>query len=670
MSGIASGPLSLRLFGRPQILLANNVGPLGLRARGIISYLALSKAGRASRERLMGLFWPDRDEPQARASLRQCLVELRGCVGLALVADREWVTFDLARVTGDWRTLEKALASEGTNGLRAALAAIGDDRLIDELEFGESFDSWLRGCRADLDSRLATAVVDRVEAARHTGDVRGALMLADVWLRREPRDEAVAAAAIAAEMQRQAPAAARKRFREFEAMLKRDGDGPPGLALREALAALPIDPSVQVASNAVTLATKKEMELPSKPSIALLPFADVSGAGTNDDFADGMVEEISTVLARFSNLFVIAGQSSLSYRASGKSAQQIARELGVRYLLEGSVRRAGARVRITVKLIDAGYGQQIWAERFDGTFADIFELQDHVAVAVARTIDSTVTDAEMHRAVVRPIATPDSYELTLRANVRLNRYTKASIREALELADAAVALDPGHGWAIAIAGFAHAALWMNSWSETPRASRAAARDLISRAIRIAPNDELTLAVAAGALLNINDDLALASQLIERAVTLNPAKAYTLFWAAWLNLLQGNPNLALERFETTIRANPRSAYRPFQLIGLGNCLFFVHRWDEAAIVLAEVIQIVPDYAPAHTVLVASLVRSNKMREAAAAADRAGGHGRLRDGLPYFVDLAQRAAIEAALAELTITDCDRDDGGPEMTKAAET
>ncbi|HEY9219290.1 MAG TPA: TIR domain-containing protein, partial [Phenylobacterium sp.] len=202
----------------------------------------------------------------------------------------------------------------------------------------------------------------------------------------------------------------------------------------------------------VQLASGADLKLPSKPSIALLPFANL-GPEDDDHLADGVLEEISTVLSRFASLFVIAGQSSLSYRGSTKPAPQIARELGVRYLLEGSVRRAGGRVRIAVKLVDALVGEQVWAERFDEPGTDLFDLQDRVALAVAATMDASLGEAEMRRAVTRPTASPNAYELTVRANALLGRYNKQAVTEALDLAQQATRLDPDYAWAIAIAGF-------------------------------------------------------------------------------------------------------------------------------------------------------------------------------------------------------------------------
>lgn len=654
MTGVAPGSISVRLFGAPLVCADGQPVRLGRRARGVIANLLMTDGHRVTRERLMGLFWPDRGEAQARASLRQCLVEIRTGTGALVTADRETVAL-AGPVDSDWTRLNASLVRGDAAALTDVLGEIRAEPLLEGLEFGEAVEDWVRTCRARNDARVAAAVLRHLTDLRAAGDWDDAIALADAWLQRDPLDEAVAAAAIGCEVARGAPAAARRRFRQFEALLAREGDGPPSAALKAALTAAPLpDRAAETPSTPIELATGAELRLPSKPSIAILPFADLTGGDLQDAFADGMTEELSTVLSRFSTLFVIAGQSSLSYRGSTKPAQQIARELGVRYLLEGSVRKAGGRVRIAVKLVDAPSGAQIWAERFDGDYEDIFDLQDRVAGAVASTIDATVTDAEFGRALVRPAVDPDAYELNLRANAKLNLYTRESITEALALAEQAVALDPTYAWAVAIAGFCHGALYLNQWTDAPAAAREKAIAYARESVRLGPDDQLALAVAAGAVLNVVGDAEFADGLIERAMALNPEKAFTLFWAAWTDITLDRPQRALERFEKTIRLNPRSLYRPFQLNGMGTCLFFLDRFEEAVVVLAEVIRILPQYVPAYTVMIAALVKLGRHKEAAAACERCRELGGAEYGLRHVRSERQVGILRATLAQIGVVD----------------
>lgn len=641
----------LRLFGSPMVVGGENITMLGRRARGLLGYLALSNPQRATRERLTGLFWPDRGPTQARASLRQCLVEVRAAIGNSLVADREWVALQPDVLTGDWRQIDVALAADDPIALAAALTEIGAEPLLDGLEFGEAFDDWLRRCRAALDARLGAAVLRHIELARSADDSVTALALADSWLLRDPRDEAVASLAIATEIGRGATAAARKRYRAFEDRLARDGDGPPSAALRAALNTSPTSP-ISPGSTAVQIASGTEFTLPTKPSVAVLPFVSLTDGNQHDAFADGMVEEISTVLSHFSSLFVIAGLSSLSYRGTTKTVQQIARELGVRYLLEGSVRRADGRVRIAVKLVDAMIGEQLWAERFDDTLEDVFDLQDRVANAVASTIDSTMTSAEMRRSVFRPTNSPDAYELSLCANAKLTRYDRDSVTEALGYAERAILLDPNYAWAVATAGFCHATLALNSWTADIEGSRRAARVLAERAMKIAGDDVMAITVTAGVLCTLPGDSVDASQLIERAMALNPQKAFVLFWGGVIDAECGSFARGLDRIEQAARLDPRSMYRPWHLMTMGLCLLGLHRSAEAALVLGEAVRVLPNYPTCYLALAASHSLMKHDDEARAALVRLDEMGGINSARSYVRNPAMLHLLDQAITRLGV------------------
>jgi TolB-like protein/DNA-binding SARP family transcriptional activator/Tfp pilus assembly protein PilF len=604
--------LHLRLFGDPALFRDEQPVTLGRRSRAILAYLALDAGHRASRERLCGLLWPDRADAQARASLRQCLAELRGAAHEVVGSDREWVWLEPESHGCDYVVLTAALTAGEARALLDALTAIGPVPLLDGLHVGEVFDDWALVTRASLDRKLGEGTVASVAGAIGDGDWSTALALADAWLARDPLDERVAALAIRAERLRAAPAAAQRRARALATALARDGLPPPGDAIADALDGPLFEATV--VGTAAPPEPDPRPELPAKPSIAIMPLLDLSDAASGQVFAGGLAEEISLALSRFSSLFVVAGRSSLSPDSNAKPAQAIAAELGVRYLLEGSVRHAAGHVRITIRVIDAPRGQQIWSDGFDGELSDLLDLQDRVASEVASVIDSTITEAEMQRAASPQGSVASAYDLNLRANAKLNNYDRASIEAALALAEEAAALDPDYAWAAATAGFCHAALFMNQWSTDPPQSRAKAEAYIERAARLGRDDLMALPVTAGAILNISGNLSEARRLLDRALELNPEKAFTLFWAGWLELLSDRPDLALDRFEKARRLDPRSTYRPFQLTGIGNCLFLMDRFAAAEVVQREIVTLVPDYVPAQFVLAAALARLGRIDEA--------------------------------------------------------
>ncbi|HXQ15416.1 MAG TPA: TIR domain-containing protein, partial [Caulobacteraceae bacterium] len=278
--------------------------------------------------------------------------------------------------------------------------------------------------------------------------------------------------------------------------------------------------------------------LPSKPSIAVMPFANLSGDPEQDYFADGMVVEIVEALSRIRSIFVIASGSSLSFKGKGVAAQDAARQLGVRYMLEGSVRKAGGRVRIGVQLIDAADGAQIWTHRFEDTLEDVFALQDSVALAVAGKIEPTVQQAEIRRASARPTDNLSSYDLYLRALPLQRTFVRADMLEALDLASRAVTLDPDFGPALALAVNCHRIIVLNGWSDDLEGQGRLGLELAHRALRAAGDDAAVLASVAASLDFFESDHGAAVALLERALTLNPGCASAWFWSGLVRVRAG------------------------------------------------------------------------------------------------------------------------------------
>src|SRR3984893_12222641 len=235
---------------------------------------------------------------------------------------------------------------------------------------------------------------------------------------------------------------------------------------------------------------------PDKPSIAVLPFANMSGDPEQEYFADGMVEEIITALSRIRWLFVIARNSSFTYKGQSPDVKRVGRELGVRYVLEGSVRKAGGRVRITAQLIDALSGTHLWADRFDGTLEDIFELQDKVALSVAGVIEPTVQAAEIRRSGDRPTNDLTAYDLYLRALPHVFSQERDGYALALDLLGRAIERDPHYGSALAHAAYCHVGLYDNGWTDDSETNRRTSIDLARRALQAGDNDPRILVNAA------------------------------------------------------------------------------------------------------------------------------------------------------------------------------
>jgi TolB-like protein/class 3 adenylate cyclase len=370
-----------------------------------------------------------------------------------------------------------------------------------------------------------------------------------------------------------------------------------------------------VAASGPSTPVPPALPLPDKPSIAVLPFANMSGDPEQEYFVDGMVEEIITALSQIHWLFVIARNSSFTYKGRAVDVKQVGRELGVRYVLEGSVRKAGQRVRITGQLIDALTGTHLWAGRFDGSLEDVFELQDRVAVSVAGVIEPALQAAEMRRSAARPTTDLNAYDLYLRALAAFFPVTRERLVTALAFIEQAVAIDPCYGPALAWAAVCHLRLISEGWAEEPDTNRLKSIELARQALQMGENDPGVLANAALVLAQFGEDIGAMTALVDRAVALNPSFARGWFRSGLIRVYAGQPDLAIEHFETSLRLSPRERIgTPLQWIGMA--YFFKRQFDEAASKLLLSIQDNPGSPTPYRALAACCAHMGRLDEARA------------------------------------------------------
>lgn len=341
-----------------------------------------------------------------------------------------------------------------------------------------------------------------------------------------------------------------------------------------------------------------------RPSILVMPFANLSGDPEQDYFADGMVEEITRVLSRFRSIFVIGPGSGLSFKGKATMPQDAARTLGVRYVLEGSVRNAADRVRIAVKLIDGDNGAQIWSDRFEDTLGDVFALQDKVALSVASFIEPAVRRAEVRRAKSRPTSNMSCYDLYLRALALCRSPGKAGCLAALGLLERAIMLDPDFGPALALAAICHVLIFAYRWSDEPRLHQDAARALTQRALEVADEDSEVLSKCAMAMQLMGLDIDAAALHAKRATELNPGSAFNWLAAGAIQLRYGDPRLAMEQLERSLRLDPTSESGPLLLFNLGMAHFALGQFREAVSPLRQAAQLAPDWPSPSAVLAAA------------------------------------------------------------------
>jgi TolB-like protein/class 3 adenylate cyclase len=363
------------------------------------------------------------------------------------------------------------------------------------------------------------------------------------------------------------------------------------------------------------------LPLPNKPSIAVLPFANMSGDPEQEYFADGMVEEIITALSRIRWLFVIARNSTFTYKGQAIDVKQVGRELGVRYVLEGSVRKAGGRVRITAQLIDAASGAHLWADRFDGALDDVFDLQDKVASSVAGVIEPALQAAETARSASRPTNDLAAYDLYLRAYAMV--YSSARhVPEALRLLEQAIARDPRYGPALAWAAHCCHRLLLDGWSEDREADRLRGAEFARRALEVARDDPVVLANAAHALGYFGEDIGAITAQVDRAVVLNPNFARGWHLSGIVRLWAGQPDIAIEHFDAALRLSPRARIgNSMSLTGAAH--FCARRFDEAVPKLLLAIQDDPGYPQPYRWLAACYAHMGRLGDARAIVARLRG-----------------------------------------------
>jgi adenylate cyclase len=373
----------------------------------------------------------------------------------------------------------------------------------------------------------------------------------------------------------------------------------------------------RVRIGSATARIRPALALPDKPSIAVLPFQNMSGDLEQEYFADGIVEEITAALSRVRSLFVIARNSTSVYKSRSATAQQIGRELGVHYLIEGSVRTASGRVRIMAQLVEASTGSQIWANRYEGERTDIFDLQDRITESVVGAIQPSILTTEIDRSRRKRPQNLVAYDYVLRAFPLVWSFNKATNETARTMLDQAISIDPSYPLALSLSAWCHAQCAVYNWTNTPAQARDEALQLAQRAAAISRDDPMVLAIL-GAAHTIAGDFDIAAAHLDRALALDPNSAWAWHRSGWLNIHRERPETAIEQFEHAIRLSPFDPMDFICLFGIGVAHFIAGRYDEAIAWTKKGLSQNPESYWAHRVLVPALVHAGRKEEAKHAA----------------------------------------------------
>ncbi len=376
------------------------------------------------------------------------------------------------------------------------------------------------------------------------------------------------------------------------------------------------DPGVEAAAPDAQPAPAPALALPDNPSLAVLPFTNMSDDPEQEYFADGMVEDIITGLTRIKWLFVVARNSSFTYKGQSVSVSQVGRELGVRYVLEGSVRKAGPRVRVTGQLVEAETGAHIWAERYDRPLDDIFAVQDEITLNVVGAIEPSLREAEIERVKRKRPENLDAYDLVLRALPRVSLAMPAEAAQAVPLLERALVIESDYAFAHGLLAWCHEIFFIR------RGFKQESRDAAIRHARAAlayGRDHATALALGGFVISvIEHDRATGLEAFEQALTVSPSSSFALFFGSSALAYAGEAERAIDWAERALRISPfdRLNYTAYHALAVGH--FMRGRYDEAAHAARRAVQSIPNFSGSQGLLAATLAKLGRVEEAKAAA----------------------------------------------------
>jgi TolB-like protein/DNA-binding SARP family transcriptional activator len=593
---------------------------------GLLAFLACTAPRAHSRDELMALFWGSHFEPQARQNLRQAFTRLRRVLGdTALISSGETVSLRSNVIACDVTRFELLLADGSRDALTDATDLYKGPLLANVTIPEEAWSEWLAVQQQRLEGLALDAMVKLGEQALEAGDHEQALRVANraiaVSSLREDAHRLVMRALAAGGRRSDAL----KHYEDLRALLKSELAVEPDADTMSLVAELRASraerPGSQIRSGSSSEAPEAvamPLPFPDRPSIAVLPFANMSGDPEQEYFADGMVDDMLMALSRVRWLFVIARQSSFVYKVRPADVQQIGRELGVRYVLEGSVRKSGNRVRIVAQLIETGSGAHIWADRFEGDLRDIFAVQDAITERVVSAVEMNVRDAEIRRARTKPTESLTAYDLYLRALPAYFGGTETDYRRTQVLLGEALAGDPEYAEALGTLTDSVALGTLQGFQESWARGVDQSCQLAERALAAGPDNSTCVVSAAFAygVLSYRFDGAL--ELANRAVMLHPNSVLVRHRAAAVYVVSGESDNAILHCEAACRMNPldtrKAASSTFGT--LAAALYFAQRFEESIKAGRRALATTPDNNTARKFVAISLAQLGRGGEAQA------------------------------------------------------
>ncbi len=621
--------LNVRLLGGFEVAGACGPPLPAGKPEAFLAYLAVPAGRSHRRDKLASLLWGSRVDAKARHSLAQTLYLVRKTLSAddndVLIVSGANIALDASRINVDVNRFESLVAQRTADALTEAVALYRGDLLegLDPRE--DAFEDWLRRERGRLREIAVDALKRLMRHQIDTDDETAAAETAHRLLALDPLQEPVHRALMRLHFRAGRREAAIHQYMTCLKTLNRELRIDPDAETKALYCAIAKERTASDSRPAVTGQFKdhsSSIHLPfNKPSIAVFPFANLSGDEEHEYIADGMTEDIITGLSRFRSLFVIARSSTFSYKNEAADVQEIARDLDVRYVLEGSVRKRGNRVRITTKLIDATRGSHLWADRFDGSLDDVFDLQDQITEQIVVAVEPEIHTHERERVKHKSPSNLDAWELVQRGLSHFYRVNNTDRADAIRLFRKAIALDPEFAAAHAHLAYALCASGILGYAQDTAGAVASVKAAAERAVSLDPNEPMGH-YALGRAHIVAGEIETAIDEMQNAVAINPSFArghYGLGFAYHFGA--GQVEIALPYYDTALRLSPRDPTRWVTLMFKGSALRFLGRHKEASVHCRRACQFPNAGFQPHMHLAAALAAAGHRSEAQAAVTKA-------------------------------------------------
>ena len=620
------GKLRINLFGRLRVADGDGgaISVPGKKPQALLAYLALNAGKPQSRDHLATLLWGERFDEQARQSLRQGISKLRKALGdgasEVLVTDGDGVMLNTDAADIDTADFER-LAAEGTPDTLAQAAGLFGGGLLDGLEVREKgFEDWIAAERTRFGDLASDVLAKLARRQAETGDADAAVETAKrlVGLDLLSEDGHRLLMRLYAGSGRRAQAL--KHYQMLTETLNRELGAEPDAETRKLFAEIQSQDSTTAPpapAAGVQAPESAAPPLPDMPSIAVLPFANLSDDPEQEYFSDGITDDLITALSKVRSFFVIDRSSSFTYKGRPADVKEVGRALGVRYVVEGSVRKAGDRVRVTAQLIEAETGNHVWADRFDGALTDIFDLQDEIAASVVGAIEPQLHRAEVERIRQKRPESFDAYDLTLCGLSKMNRLDPEEADKALEFFQKAIEADPTYARAYVCASWYYRRQVQLKGMVLSDDEKKEALRLAQAALDADRTDPYVLWQAAMTISLVEGDFDEAAALIDRSLSINANSNRAWLASGTIRCFLGDPETAIEHAERGMRLSPLDVSMWVAFGVMATAHMQLENYEEAAKWARKSIHIHPDNLSAHHVLVASLAQSNRQEDAEAA-----------------------------------------------------